>query len=99
MDSKRAQNEKLILYTRNWCGYCELVKRAAQELGLTLEERNIWENPEWSSELINAQGRLTVPVLRHDTANQISEWISESSVIIQFLTNYHERAADRSAGR
>ena len=99
MDAKRAQNETLILYTRDWCGYCERVKRAAQELGLTLEERNIWKNPDWSSELADAQGRLTVPVLRHDTANQISEWISESSVIIQFLTNYHERAADRSAGR
>ncbi|MBT4987725.1 MAG: glutaredoxin family protein [Proteobacteria bacterium] len=99
MDMKRAQNETLILYTRDWCGYCELVKRAAQELGLTLEERNIWESPDWSSQLADAQGRLTVPVLRHDTADQISEWISESSVIIQFLMNYHERAADRSASR
>ncbi len=99
MDAKRAQNETLILYTRDWCGYCERVKRAAQELGLTLEERNIWENPEWSSELADSQGRLTVPVLRHVAANQISEWISESRVIIQFLMNYQERAADRSASR
>ena len=96
MDSKHTQNEKLILYTRNWCGYCELVKRAAEELGLTLEARNIWENPDWSSELATARGRLTVPVLRIDSANQASEWISESRVIIQFLTNYHERAPVRS---
>ena len=96
MTTRRAQNEKLILYTRNWCGYCELVQRAAEALGLTLEARNIWENPDWSSELATARGRLTVPVLRIDSANQASEWISESRVIIQFLTNYHERAPVRS---
>ena len=96
MTTRRAQNEKLIRYTRNWCGYCELVKRAAEELGLTLEARNIWENPDWASELATARGRLAVPVLRIDSANQAREWISESRVIIQFLTNYHERAPARS---
>ncbi len=30
-------DEKLILYTRNWCGYCTMVKRAVAQLGLTLE--------------------------------------------------------------
>ena len=61
------RNERFILYTRDWCGYCSLVKQAAAQLGIVLEERNIWENPQWESELLSARGRPTVPVLRRMT--------------------------------
>ena len=37
--------ETLILYLRNGCGYCYYVQDAIRKLGLTVEERNIWENP------------------------------------------------------
>lgn len=80
--------EKLMLYTRDWCGYCTLVKRAAAELGVIIEERNIWDNPQWEAELFAARGRHTVPVLRRDTVEGKTEWLGESRDIISFLAQY-----------
>ena len=86
----KTNDEKLILYTRNWCGYCTMVKRAVTQLGLTLEERNIWDDPQWQNELMQARGRATVPVLLRQSADGKSEWMGESRDIIQYLTHYRE---------
>ena len=43
--------ETLILYLRNGCGYCYYVQDAIRKLGLTVEERNIWEDPAFEEEL------------------------------------------------
>ena len=86
----KAGEEKLILYTRNWCGYCTMVKRAVAQLGLTLEERNIWDNPQWQAELMQVRGRATVPVLLRQSADGKSEWMGESRDIIQYLSHHRE---------
>ena len=82
------RNGRFILYTRDWCGYCSLVKQAAAQLGIVLEERNIWENPQWESELLSARGRPTVPVLRRITPDQGDRWVGESREIIRLLTDH-----------
>ena len=56
-------NEKLILYFREWCGYCVRVQDVISELGVDVEQRNIWENEEWKNDLVSGQGSSTVPVL------------------------------------
>ena len=42
-------SEKMILYVRDLCGYCEMVKDVVLELGAEIEERNIWETVTGSS--------------------------------------------------
>ncbi|GIT54071.1 MAG: hypothetical protein Ct9H300mP16_12310 [Pseudomonadota bacterium] len=54
-------SEKMILYVRDLCGYCEMVKDVVLELGSDIEERNIWENSDWEQQLVEARGSSTVP--------------------------------------
>ncbi|MXX15849.1 MAG: glutaredoxin [Gammaproteobacteria bacterium] len=75
----------LTLYARGGCWYCHSVLRAIERLGLDVEVRNIWESEEAARELLQATGRLTVPVLRiHDAGGDI-RWLPESADIIRYL--------------
>ncbi len=77
--------EKLILYERDMCGYCEAVKDVISELGADIEQRNIWENSEWQRQLVDARGSSSVPVLCRETPDGEVEWLSESDAIIRYL--------------
>ena len=81
--------KKLILYTRDYCGYCSRVKQIIDQLNVLIEERNIWENPEWEAELFAVRNQSTVPVLRTIDVDGISEWIPESREIIHYLTTQY----------
>jgi|DEB0MinimDraft_10_1074344.scaffolds.fasta_scaffold30545_3 glutaredoxin len=89
-------DEQFILYTRDWCGYCVMVKQAAAQLGIDLEERNIWENPQWEAELLAARARATVPVLRRVIPERPDEWMGESREIIRFLADHASNPNDAS---
>ena len=82
-----ANEETLILYLRNGCGYCHYVQDAIRKLGLTVEERNIWEDPAFEEELMSVTGRRVVPVLRAIDNEGASRWIPESRDIIEYLVS------------
>ena len=82
-----ANEETLILYLRNGCGYCYYVQDAIRKLGLTVEERNIWEDPAFEEELMSVTGRRVVPVLRAIDNEGASRWIPESRDIIEYLVS------------
>ena len=84
-----ANEETLILYLRNDCGYCYYVQDAIRKLGLTVEERNIWEDPAFEEELMSVTGRRVVPVLRAIDNEGASRWIPESRDIIEYLVSHH----------
>ena len=84
-----ANQETLILYLRNGCGYCYYVQDAIRKLGLTVEERNIWEDPAFEEELMSVTGRRVVPVLRAIDNEGASRWIPESRDIIEYLVSQH----------
>ena len=84
-----ANEETLILYLRNGCGYCYYVQDAIRKLGLTVEERNIWEDPAFEEELMSVTGRRVVPVLRTVDNEGASRWIPESRDIIEYLVSHH----------
>ena len=84
-----ANEETLILYLRNGCGYCYYVQDAIRKLGLTVEERNIWEDPAFEEELMSVTGRRVVPVLRTIDNEGASRWIPESRDIIEYLVSHH----------
>jgi len=77
---------KLSLYQYESCYYCRKVRAALAELGLEIEVRDIHRDRRWLTELVEARGRRTVPVLRIETDEGV-EWMPESEDIIQFL--YH----------
>ena len=84
-----ANEETLILYLRNGCGYCYYVQDAIRKLGLTVEERNIWGGPAFEEELMSVTGRRVVPVLRAIDNEGASRWIPESRDIIEYLVSHH----------
>jgi len=65
--------------------YCNRVLRAAEEHGVNLEVRNIWQEPTFEKELVSATGRTTVPVLKIDQGAGDARWMPESSDIVNYI--------------
>ncbi len=65
--------------------YCNRVLRAADELGVKLEIRNIWQEPAFEKELVSATGRTTVPVLKINQDGGDARWMPESSDIVNYI--------------
>jgi glutaredoxin len=63
---------ELVLYHMPWCGYCQRVERALEQLGLEIELRE-------------ARGRTTVPVLRIREPDGTETWMPESLDIVAYL--------------
>lgn len=82
MTTKHA--EDLSLYLFEGCPYCELVRAAARDLDLAIEERDVRRDPERRAELVQARGRGTVPVLRIASADG-DTWMGESRDIVAYL--------------
>ena len=80
-----AEKQSLTLYVRDYCMYCSRVLRAADKLSLEIEVRNIWENPSYERELLEATGRRVVPVLAIGEPGGDRTWMAESRDIIRFL--------------
>jgi len=65
--------------------YCNRVLRAADELGVDLDIRNIWQEPAFEKELVGGTGRTTVPVLKISQGEGETRWMPESSDIVTYL--------------
>ena len=52
---------KVIIYTRDWCGFCGAAKSLLSEKGVKFEEIDLGENPEKLKEMIEKSNRKTVP--------------------------------------
>jgi glutaredoxin len=77
-------NSKLSLYHLPYCGFCHKVRRAAARLGIELELRDITNDSEARELLLENLGRTTVPVLRIDSASDVT-LMPESDDIIEYL--------------
>lgn len=80
-----ASPRKLSLYHYDGCGYCRIVRARAEQLGIDLELRNIYQFPNHLDDLLHARGRQTVPVLRIETDDGRERWLPESRDIIRYL--------------
>jgi len=83
-------SESLTLYTRPRCAYCDLVRDVILEIGINVEERNIWEQEQWRDEIVAAQGKDTVPILRRDSTNGNIYWLPESDAIVRYLLQNYD---------
>ncbi|MDK2124905.1 glutaredoxin 3 [Parachitinimonas caeni] len=51
----------VIMYTTNWCPYCQRAKQLLQSKGVTATEINIEADPAKRDEMMQRSGRRTVP--------------------------------------
>lgn len=77
----------LTLFSDRACPFCRRVLFAMNNLGLEIEERDVFKDPSARTELLAARGRGTVPVLRIRNDDGTFEWMPESADIVRFLTN------------
>ena len=80
-----APEEQLTLYSLEYCVFCIRVKKVIEELCISVEVRDIWEDATSRQELQEARGRTTVPVLRCESPDGGVRWVPESADIIRQL--------------
>jgi glutaredoxin 3 len=51
----------IVMYTTNWCPYCERARRLLKSKGLPFEEVDVESAPEKRAEMLSRSGRRTVP--------------------------------------
>ncbi len=51
----------IVMYTTNWCPYCERARRMIKAKGATFEEVDVESAPEKRAEMQARSGRRTVP--------------------------------------
>ncbi len=83
--------DKLALYHSQSCPFCAFVRSAIDRLGLDIELREIFDEPRYRDELIEARGRATVPVLRITSPDGVERWMPESRDIVRYLEMMSER--------
>jgi len=51
----------IVMYTTNWCPYCERARRMLTARGASFEEIDVESAPEKRAEMLARSGRRTVP--------------------------------------
>jgi len=87
--SETAARDRLALYTMDGCPFCYNVMAAIKRLGLEVEMRDIYADRAWREELLEARGRLTVPVLWIRSPAGEVRWMPESRDIIHYLEHMY----------
>lgn len=54
---------KIIVYSRNYCAWCEEVKDLLNKNKIEFEERDVAKNKEYLDEMIKKSGQMLVPTL------------------------------------
>ena len=83
--SETAEEDTLSLYHFTGCPFCSMVTANIERLRLDVELRDIFEDPQYRDELVEARGRATVPVLRITSPNGEERWMPESRDIVRYL--------------
>jgi glutaredoxin len=62
----KKETSMVTVYTRNTCGPCRTVKHWLQSKNVEYVEKNIDENPELLSDIVEKTGMMVVPVILID---------------------------------
>jgi glutaredoxin len=79
------QCRSLTLYQFKTCPFCIKVRREIKRLSLNIELRDAQHNAENRAALIEGGGKAQAPCLRITDEQGNSQWLYESSAIIQYL--------------
>ena len=78
--------KELSLYQFFACPFCVKTRRALQRLNVDVSIKDINKNQQYRKELEQGGGKVQVPCLRIEEKGK-TQWMYESSDIIQFLEN------------
>lgn len=84
--------DRLVLYHSLSCPFCGFVTSTIERLGLDVELREIFDEPRYREQLVEARGRATVPVLRITSSDGEERWMPESRDIVRYLEMQSEYA-------
>ncbi len=90
--SLNPEADKLALYYYDGCPFCGMVRQTIDALGLKVDLRNILYDADHRSDLVDARGRATVPVLRITSPDGDDRWMPESSDIRDYLQKTYGQA-------
>lgn len=54
-------SKHVIVYTAEWCGYCDRAKALLRQRNIAYEEINVDDQPNFRSRLLELTGRMTLP--------------------------------------
>lgn len=61
-ESGKSDSPTIVIYTKNWCGYCRAAKKVLDDMELSYEEIDVTHDDEqYQAMLSRAEGRHTVP--------------------------------------
>ncbi|WP_298940201.1 glutaredoxin [uncultured Psychromonas sp.] len=86
MTLSQTQPKSMSLYYYDACPFCAMTRKAIQKLGVSIEPRNIQQNNQHRSDLIQGGGKKQVPCLRIEHSNGETQWLYESSDIVNFIS-------------
>lgn len=78
--------QALALYQFKTCPFCMKVRRAMRSKSLKIELRDAQHNEQHRADLMQGGGQIKVPCLRVTNAQGKSQWLYESDMIIQYLS-------------
>ncbi len=79
------QCKKLALYQFRTCPFCIKVRRELSRLSLDIALLDAQKQPQHREALLQGGGRIKVPCLKITDEQGNSQWMYESSAIIQYL--------------
>ena len=83
--------KSLSLYHFESCPFCSVTRKTITENNLNVELRDIQLDTEYLDDLIIYGGKAQVPCLLIEKENGSSEWLFESSDIIEYLNSYADQ--------
>ena len=81
----------LSLYEYASCPFCARVRRFLNDLGESVESRDVSTDRAHLEELVTSTGRQMVPCLRIENADGAVEWMPESADIIEYLRGHFQQ--------
>ena len=79
------QCQALALYQFRTCPFCLKTRRALRRQSLKIELRDAQHNAQHRADLLQGGGQIKVPCLRITDAQGHSQWLYESSEIVEYL--------------
>ncbi len=76
---------RYYLYYFESCPYCMRVLTILERLGIDVELRNIFHNPQYRRSLIVGGGKEQVPCLQIISPEAVEQWLYESDELIRFF--------------
>lgn len=56
-------DEKVIIYSTTWCGFCKMAKNYLKQHDIQFQEKDVEQDPAAGTEAVQKSGQMGVPVI------------------------------------